>query len=517
MTLKVCNVIKTLCLLLSIGSSNLYAQRYPNTGIKVNVIPDEIIHIYFDQPLRPWHGFGVHYVEAVQTRDYSLFPQDFSGFSMATQQTREKVMQMIFGEDGLRPGLTKMFLDPFHEGTTKNENDNEDPLLIDLDGYDHETTTRWMRYFNQEGLRLMKEWGGSLKTIITLYGPAPWMTRQKFVLGRDLDPDESFEVAEYMASWAKFLIEKAGIDVRYISFHNEGDAYYRWPRDGSNPGEDHRDYNLYWPPEQVVEFLKITRKVLDANGLQEIGLTPGETQTWYRFDQWGYARAIVNDEQALQNLDLITSHSFANLEIPNSLYYGDYRSIGQDLVHKYKPDVPVWVTSRPWTEGPDFIENLRRDIYESKANGIIPWALVEGARQWMGSDGEYRDGSMDKAFLIKEDGSLVITDQYYYYKQVTRAGQPGTEVVAVINYDPAIGAMAFRAPCENNRNAFVLINKSEDSKTVTIHLHHGDSDRYDAIRTMRGEKYQKQGIVKLIEGAITYECPPRSVTTFFSL
>jgi hypothetical protein len=383
MRLAANQVIKTIFILLLLDSSQLFAQRYPNTGYQVKVVPDEIIHIHFDHPLRPWHGFGVHYVEAAQTRDYSLFQQDFSGFSMADDDSREQVMQMIFAEDGLRPGLTKMFLDPFHEGKIKNDNDNEDPLAINLAGYDHETTTRWMRYFNQEGLRLMKKWGGSFKTIVTLYAPAPWMTRQKFVLGRDLDPDESFEVAEYLGSWAKYLTENAGIDVRYISFHNEGDAYYRWPRDGSNPGEDHRDYNMYWPPEQVVDFLKITRIVLDANGMQKIGIATGETQTWYRFDQWGYARAIVNDKEALQNLNLITSHSFANLDIPNSVYYGDYRSTGQDLIHQFKPDVPVWVTSRPWTEGPDFVENLRRDIYESKANGIIPWALIEGARQWI--------------------------------------------------------------------------------------------------------------------------------------
>jgi hypothetical protein len=123
----------------------------------------------------------------------------------------------------------------------------------------------------------------------------------------------------------------------------------------------------------------------------------------------------------------------------------------------------------------------------------------------------------DNGFLIKEDGSLVINDQYYYYKQVTRAGQPGTEVATVINYDPALGAIAFKATCEKNQNAFVLINKSEDSKNVTIHVHHGDSDSYEAVRTMRGEQYSKLGIVKVVHGTITYVSPPRSVTTFFSL
>jgi O-glycosyl hydrolase len=341
------------------------------------------------------------------------------------------------------------------------------------------------------------------------------MTQQKYLLGRDLDQDEKYEVAEYMASWAKYLIEKEKIEVRYISFHNEGDAYYRWPRDGSNPGEDHRDYNLYWPPEQVADFLKITRKVLDANGLKEVGLSPGETQTWYRFDQWGYARAIVDDPEALENLDIMTSHSFAVTNIPNSVYYGDYRSIGQDLVHQHKANVPVWITSRPWTDGPDFIENLRRDIYECKANGIIPWAFVAGARQWLGSDYTYKDGSMDRAFLIKEDGSLEISSLYYYYKQISRAGQPGMEVAEVINYDPALGAVAFKATDDRQKNAFVLVNKSEDNKEVELNIHGHEGSQFQLFRTMEGENYKNLGTLKYNNGIVMYQCPPRSVTTFF--
>lgn len=496
--------------------SHVNAQRYLNSGYKVRVFPDEIIHIRFDRPIREWHGFGVNYVESAQTRDYSLYQQDYSGFSFASEESRQLIMEMIFGEDGLRPGLTKLFLDPFHEGKSKDENDNDDPMKISLSGFDHETTTSWIRYFNREGLRMMKEWGGSFVSIATLYGPAPWMTKQKYLLGRDADPDERYEMAEYMASWAKYLIEKEALPIRYISFHNEGDAYYRWPRDGSNPGEDHRDYNMYWPPEQVVDFLKITREVLNANGLHKVGLSPGETQSWYRFDQWGYARAIADDPQALANLDLMTSHSFAFLDESNSVYYGDYRSTGQDLIHKHKPDIPVWITSRPWAEGPDFVENMRRDIYECKANGLIPWALVAGDQEWLGSDGEYKDGSMDKAFAIHKDGSVSVTDRYYYYKQVTRAGQPGMQVAEVINLDPAMGAMAFKSPGPDQHDAFVLVNKSEETKNVTIHIH-GSNDEFQVFRTMKGEQFRKLGTVKSEQSVLQYPCPARSVSTFFAV
>ncbi len=490
-------------------------QRHLNTGYQVKVIPDEEIHIRFDRPVREWHGFGVNYVETAQTRDYALYQQDYSGFSFASEASRQKVMELIFGEGGLRPGMTKLFLDPFHEGRTKAGNDNDDPMKINLSGYDHTTTTRWIRYFNREGLRMMEEWGGSFISIVTLYGPAPWMTRQKYVLGRDADPEERYEMAEYMASWAKYLIEEEGIPVKYLSLHNEGDAYYRWPRDGSNPGEDHRDYNLYWPPEQVAEFLKITREVLDANGMQEVGLAPGETQNWYRFDQWGYARAIVDDSEALDHLDLITSHSFANVDIPNSVYYGDYRSIGQDLIHRHKPGIPVWVTSRPWTEGPDFVENIRRDIYECKVNGLIPWAPVTGDQEWLGTDGNYGDGSMDKPFVIHRDGTVTVTDAYYYFKQVTRAGQPGMQVAEVINLDPALGALAFKGVKAGQKDAFVLVNKSETSKIVTIHVH-GSTEAFQAFRTSEGEYYNDIGVLKATEDKLLYMSPPRSVTTFFS-
>jgi O-glycosyl hydrolase len=497
-------------------SSGISAQRHLNSGHRVEVVPDEIIHIRFDRPLREWHGFGVNYVQSAQTRDYSLYQQDYSGFSFASEESRTQLMEMIFGEDGLRPGLTKLFLDPFHEGLSKDGNDNGDPMRMDQSAYDHETTTRWIRYFNREGLNMMKKWGGSFISIATLYGPAPWMTRQKYVLGRDADPDEKYEMAEYMASWAKYLIEEEGIPVSFISFHNEGDAYYRWPRDGSNPGEDHRDYNMYWPPQQVVEFLKITREVLDANGMQEVGLSPGETQNWYRFHQWGYARAIVDDSLALQNLDLITSHSFANTDIPNSVYYGDYRSTGQDLIHQFKPEVPVWITSRPWSDGPDFVENLRRDIYESKANGIIPWALVSGDKEWLGSDGEYKDGSMDKAFTIHRDGSFTINDSYYYYKQLSRAGQPGMQVADVINYDPALGAIAFKSSDQEKQDAFVLMNKSEEAKLVHIHVA-GSAQEFRVYRTSKNEQYASLANIKLKQGHVVYRCPARSVSTFFAI
>jgi hypothetical protein len=158
---------------------------------------------------------------------------------------------------------------------------------------------------------------------------------------------------------------------------------------------------------------------------------------------------------------------------------------------------------------------MRRDIYECKANGLIPWALISGDREWLGSDGEYKDGSMDKAFSIHRDGSLTVNEHYYYYKQVTRAGQPGMQVAEVINFDPGLGVIAFKAGSAEQQDAFVLVNKTEKAKNVNIRVH-GATDKFTAFRTMARENYREIGTFFADDGLISYACPPRSVSTFFS-
>jgi len=509
--------VQLLLLVLIIFSFPVYSQRYINSGYRVEVKADPEMFIYFDDGIRVWDGFGVNYVEACQTRDYRLFNQDYSGFSFATPETREAILDLIFGKEGLKPALTKLFLDPFHEGMSKRDNDNNDPFILSLDKFDHSATTKWMLYFNKEGMRRLNSWGGTLSAITTLYSPAPWMTKQKYILGRDHDPSEKEEIAEYIVSWASYLRNKEKIPLKYVSLHNEGDAYYRWPRDGSNPGEDHRDYNMYWPPELVSDMLVRTRKMLDKNNLSDILVTPGETQTWYRFDLWGYARDIYNNKEALNSIGLITSHSFANTEDPNSIYYGDFRSTGQDLLQSAKPELKVWITSRPWVEGVQFVENIRRDIYESKANGIIPWALISGAKQWLQSNGTYSDGSMNAAFLIKDDGSYITNPQYYFYKQVSRAGQPGMKVSRVACLDPSLGVIAFSSNGTSNPDSFIIINRSDKTKEVTITISGSRNTGFKAFRTSETERYVTAGLFKVNEtGKLKYSAPEGSVTTFFA-
>lgn len=468
------------------------------------------VQVDFGQKLRDWDGFGVNYVETSQTQNYGEYPQDYGGFSILTDANRQLVLDMVFGGDGLKPGAIKMFLDPFHQDEP-GPGYHFDPNIMEPSAYDHARTTKWMLFFARQGLKRTAARSGRLQVITTLYGPPAWMTQQKFVRGRDLNPELKHECAKYMIAWARHLRDVEGLPVRYISLHNEGESYDRWPEDGSTPNwERGHDYNLYWPPEQVVDFLRFMRKMLDRHGLKDVGLTPGETTNLYRFAEWGYAWAIANDALAAKNLGLITSHSFIHLQ--DDRFYGDYRSTGSDLLRQRKPRLHTWITSCSWRRGDVFfINTIRHTIYAAKVNAIIPWACIQRPAQWFRGD-----PNPGAAFHVSEEGQLSILPGYYYYKQVCRAGQPGMAVCRVLASDSEVGLIGFAGNGTANPDAFVLLNLSDEAKSVNVQVSGSDKETFEAYRTSENEQYVSLGGFTVQSDMIAYKAPSRSVTTFYA-
>jgi hypothetical protein len=367
--------------------------------------------VNFEDHLRSWDGFGVNYVEACQTRDYKRFPQDYGGFSTLTEEQRDKILDLVFGKDGLKPALVKMFLDPLHMKEPAEIDTNPSKVTIQEEHYDHSRTTRNMRFFVKQGLERTRAWGGDLQVITTLYGPPGWMTRQRVLRGRDLDEHLRVECAKYIASWVRFLREIEGLPVAYASLHNEGEDYLRWDEEGfTRASEPGHDYNYYLSPEELCRMVAITRQVFDRLGLQEVGVTPGETTNWYRFYDWGYAEALAADQEALESLALITSHGFRGRP-EYSRYYGDHRSAGIDELRAKRPELHAWVTSTSWSDmDARFIQEMRNNIYSAKVNGIIPWACIQNHALWTAGD-----PNPGCAFLVDGEGGYQIQKGYYYY------------------------------------------------------------------------------------------------------
>jgi len=484
----------------------------------------------FSEELQIWDGFGVNYVETSQTFDYDKWPQDYGSFSILSEDSKEEILDLVFGKDGLRPDLIKMFLDPLHQKEEEGF-------------YDHETTTSNMRYFVKRGYELSLKRGQDLSIITTLYSPPAYMTMQRELRGRDLDPAYHDHLADYLVSWAKFLRQEEKLPLNYISLHNEGESWLRWPLDGGLADIDAtgHDYNMFWSAELVNDILIRTRRVLDREGLREVGLTPGESTNWYRFGAWGYASELAGNNQALDALDLITSHGFYVGSMEAGRWYGPHSNRANNILRKAKPGLHSWTTSSAWCVKNDrmvidneivrryitnahFIMEIYSNIYEAQVNGYIPWALIQRASQWVRPD-----PNPGCAIRVYDDGTWEIRKGYYYYRQVTSAGRKGMHVVSTTSMDSRLSVIGFSGRDTEHPDAFVLANSGTEDMEVRFSIKDSRHEKFEAYRTSgsdiyeytetaiyssEGDNYTGIGTFTLDSDTLIYYAPANSVTTF---
>ena len=482
-------IITIMGVLLSVSA---YTQTNNFTSVRTTVD--------FNWKIREWDGFGFNYVETAQTTDYEEYPQEYGGFSLLDEEEKAEVIEMVFGEDGLKVGLVKMFYDPWHQSEEGG-------------AFNHKRTTKNMREFVRMGLEKTRSRNAEIEIITTLYGPPPFITKQKFLRGRDFDPTMKKALAAYLVSWASYLKNEEKFPLKYVSLHNEGEDWWRWPADGKsgNIGEGH-DYNMYWSPELVASFIPYLKNQLDDAGLTDVGVTNGEPSNWFRFSSWGYADALYKDEIALNHLGIITSHGFYSGGY-NHRWFGPHTSEGIDMLRKKRLDLKAWVTSTSWSKmDAKNIKEMHGNIYSSKVNGIIPWAGIQRPTEWVG--GDPNPGS---AFTVREDGSYEVRRGYYFYKQVTRAGQPGMAVVRTTSMDSQIAVIGFASNETKNTDAIVVVNWADEPRSVSINVNGSLYKRFEAFRTTYDEKdlYSNIGIFNTKNDLITFDAPAGSVTTFF--
>jgi hypothetical protein len=397
--------------------------------------------VAFDEILRVWDGFGVNYVQTAHTRDYSIFPQEYGGFSLLDEKEKEEIIELIFGPKGIKPALVKMFLDPLHQQEPGGP-------------FDHETTTEYMLEFFDRGWEKTKSWGGDLQIITTLYSPPAFTTLQKELRGRDMDPGFKKDIALYMIDWARYLNEK-NYPVKYISLHNEGEDWRRWAVEGDYANFDHgHDYNMYWRPEEVADFLSFMPDLMKKQGLKNVGLTPGECSRFFQFYYSGYAKAILDNPEAFQNLSLITSHNFYRIVPPGHRWFAGTSNIGTDMIREIRPGMKAWVTSASWGNmDVNFIWQIWMNIYLARINGYIPWACIQRPQHWVN-----KDPNPGTAIVVSEDGSYKIQRGYYLYKQISQAGQPGMGIAYTSCMDSEIQMIGFSSNGTVNPDAFIVIN-----------------------------------------------------------
>jgi hypothetical protein len=398
------------------------------------------VQVNFDQPLREWDGFGVTYVQTAHTTDYHKYPQEYGGFSLLDESEKAEIIDLIFGKNGLKPGIAKIFLDPLHQSAPG-------------DKYNHELSTQYMLEFYQMGLDEIKAYNSTLTFITTLYGPPPFMTLQKKMRGRDFDERKKQDLLDYFTNWSEYLVNEMKFPLKYVSLHNEGDDWRRWSNDGIGTNFEHgHDYNMYWSPNLVAEMIPALRNALDKKGLHDVLVTPGETQNWFKFYHWGYADSIAQLSNSIEALGLVTSHGFNGFTYGR--WYSGTNNFGTQMLRAKKPGLKAWVTSDSWGKMDiNFAANIWAQVYQCEINGYIPWAVIQRPAQWANND-----PNPGTAFVVDEQGDFTVQKGYYFYKQFSRAGQPKTIVSKVFSMDSELLPMGFASSNSTENDAFILIN-----------------------------------------------------------
>ncbi len=157
------------------------------------------------------------------------------------------------------------------------------------------------------------------------------------------------------------------------------------------------------------------------------------------------------------------------------------------------------------------VKEMHGNIYTAKVNGIIPWACIQRPAKWVGGD-----PNPGTAFRVKEDGSYEVLRGYYYFKQLTRAGQPGMAVAKAFAMDSEVAVIGFSRNGTRHPDAFVVANLGRDKK-VAVKVAGAGSDSFEVFRTTdEKDRYEQVGRATLENDMIVFNAPAQSATTFFA-
>jgi hypothetical protein len=119
----------------------------------------------------------------------------------------------------------------------------------------------------------------------------------------------------------------------------------------------------------------------------------------------------------------------------------------------------------------------------------------------------------------------VVRRGYYYYKQITRVGQPGMAVAQTMAMDSEIAVIAFSSNGTHHPDAFIVINIDDDDRKVAVTLSGTDNQTFEALRTVDRVNRYKNLDYELYapigefevnqDDQIIYLAPANSVATFF--
>lgn len=327
------------------------------------------------QTIRGW-GFGI------SLEDEGLEPL-VSGEMSA--EARRRALELLVDDAGTN--IVRIFSPGFGSGSViEPENDNPDPLSLDIGAFELEVTGR---------LELMEELYPRGVRFLLTGGAAPSWMKDGRTLRRDMAP----EFAEYLTAYAVFARRSVGADFDWITVANE---------------PDNDAMRLLVDAETSADVLSTLSELLSRNGLPA-RLVVGDTVGWSSAD--AFLEAALAKGSPL--LAAVAAHSYQSLDARPRVAERARRA-----------GLEVWMTEQSGAGGKDCLGD------DPGMSSALQWArwiiedLVDGrVSVWLALRGVASLCHDPQGGLLVYDTTedrLIVPKRYFAFRQFALAGPPGS-------------------------------------------------------------------------------------------
>jgi glucuronoarabinoxylan endo-1,4-beta-xylanase len=271
--------------------------------------------------------------------------------------------------------------------------------------------------------------------------------------------------ATYLNSFVSYM-KQNGVDIYAISVQNEPDYASAWTG---------------WTPTEMLNFMKN-----NAGSIQTRVIAPESFQ---------YVKSmsdpILNDSQALANLDILGTHLYGTAvsNFPYPLF--DQKGAGKDrwMTEHYTDST---TDANSWPNALDVAYEIHNSMVEAQFNAYVWWYI----RRSYG--------------MLTEDGA--VSKRGYAMSQYAKFVRPGAvRVDATKNPTTNVYVSAYKS----GQNAVVVVvNRNTSAQSVTLSINGGMVSSLTKYTTSGSKSVANDGTVSSSGGSFTLNLDASSVTTF---
>ncbi|HET6558444.1 MAG TPA: Ig-like domain-containing protein [Prolixibacteraceae bacterium] len=364
-------------------------------------------------------------------------------------------------------------------GGFETVNDNSDPKVINLDGYNPDA----LSILNMQRIAPFVD-----KFIVTFWSPAGWMKLNKWEDGVEnwatdnkLDPNYYEEYAEEVVALIKVIKRETGKDVYGIGLQNEPQFNEPYPSCQVNPAE-------------FRDMIKVVGKRLDDEGYGNVQLFWAEALPAQGAIK-AYIDLVKDDPVAKQYADIVAIHNYdadgASVGGAGCDYWSNIYNWAQAGDTKYK----TWMTETSghadtWDGAMTLAGNIFNALHCGNASGWAFWSF------------SVSEGSPEYGLVVGNRP----TSRYYVSKQFYKFIRPGAVRVDV--EASGIPVMAYKDD-KAKTVSVILFNNTAEAQTIQV-KGKGLPSQWESYTTSRSRNCEKGSGVGQ-NGLILL--PPSSVTT----